>query len=465
MERRSRSGSQSSEASHYSTRRGNIAADGITPNVGFVIKTRRHDKTKIFINLYYHPFLKEMFPLPLTESWDKKGELCYVYGVIVPHATYTASGRDVKTRNTVRFFVCVIGMSIYNFIVCIGLCSQMCTDAIALLNTKYNDTLNLEFTTPKIVKGYVGAIVENYDVPQEYIYLKSKFYIVVYVSLNEYSKNLLCQLCSFIPYNAVERETDSAETVSGIQAALALSAEATEAAAVAATSAAVSTEIVGGEQTTPRVVSSDPVSTTDTTSITTSSESMNPLTKDVPVVDDYIIANPNLPAMIRTWARRKKRENKTLKTYYFVLERGTLSVFKDSREEPPYGHGLKASVFLANFRARTSMEAGEECVAVLEPAVNSNQSSSSSAAGSVSNTSESPRKSDGSASISKMDSERGNMFDGSKPILILFVDQKSLQKWLAAFRNHISWAVAHPEDAKADEQPKSRLSWIPFAKK
>lgn len=45
---------------------------------------------------------------------------------------------------------------------------QMCWDAITVINKEFNDTLSLDFVTPKIVKGFMGAVIKNHDVPQEY---------------------------------------------------------------------------------------------------------------------------------------------------------------------------------------------------------------------------------------------------------------------------------------------------------
>lgn len=201
----------------------------------------------------------------------------------------------------------------------------------------------------------------------------------------------------------------------------------------------------------------DTSSAAQSSSTSSPSETINPIVKDAalanPSSDEYLIPNPSLPSMIRTWARRKKRENKTLKTYYFVLERGTLSMFKDSREEPPYGHGHKGDIFLANFRASKSDEAGEECVVVLSRQFSSSGDPADS---------EKPPPSQASSATASNDASRGSLYDGTRPILILFVDQKSRDKWLSMFRQHISWATAHREDEKPQAQGgKSRLSWIP----
>lgn len=86
----------------FSIRRENVTTEGITPNVGFVFKTWRSNKTKVFINIFYHPFIKDLYPIVLPETYDKKGKKCFVYGVQVPNSMYTNSGRDIKVRNKVR---------------------------------------------------------------------------------------------------------------------------------------------------------------------------------------------------------------------------------------------------------------------------------------------------------------------------------------------------------------------------
>jgi len=93
--------SGSNQISPFSSRGANVSADSVTPHVWFVLKTRRDDKTKIFINLFYHEFVKDMYPIELSKSWDKKGEICLVYGVVVPRATYLTAEKDTKVCHTV----------------------------------------------------------------------------------------------------------------------------------------------------------------------------------------------------------------------------------------------------------------------------------------------------------------------------------------------------------------------------
>ena len=196
-------------------------------------------------------------------------------------------------------------------------------------------------------------------------------------------------------------------------------------------------------------------------------ETINPIVKDAPELDNYIIPNPALPSLIRTWARRKKRENKTLKTYYIVLDRGTLSLYKDSLEVPPYGHSPKGHLFLADCRASKSTEPGEDCLIVLSRSPSNISHSTSSQLGLQSDeirkaSSDSMTPRGGTESITSNDTSRHSLCDGSKPLLLLFVDQKSRDKWLEMFRQHVSWAVAHSEDDRTElSKPKSRLSWIP----
>lgn len=98
-----RNSKNSSQTSPFSTRGANVSADSVSPHVWFVVKTRREDKTKIFINLFYHENVKEMYPIELSKSWDKKGEVCLVYGAVVSRATYMDAERDTKFCNSVCY--------------------------------------------------------------------------------------------------------------------------------------------------------------------------------------------------------------------------------------------------------------------------------------------------------------------------------------------------------------------------
>lgn len=64
----------------------------ISPNVGFVIKTK--DLTtgeKIFINILYHEKVTEMIALDARESTDKKGEHCLAYSVVLASSLFQLS--------------------------------------------------------------------------------------------------------------------------------------------------------------------------------------------------------------------------------------------------------------------------------------------------------------------------------------------------------------------------------------
>jgi len=48
-------------------------------------------------------------------------------------------------------------------------------DAIKLVNAKYNETLSLQYTTPRVVKGYMGTVFpQNIDLPQENLIITSE---------------------------------------------------------------------------------------------------------------------------------------------------------------------------------------------------------------------------------------------------------------------------------------------------
>lgn len=64
----------------------------ITPNVGFVIKTKDlNTHEKIFINILYHEKVTEMIPVPAKESTDKKGERCLAYSVVLASSLFQLS--------------------------------------------------------------------------------------------------------------------------------------------------------------------------------------------------------------------------------------------------------------------------------------------------------------------------------------------------------------------------------------
>lgn len=91
-----------SRPGHFTTVATNVSPNGITPRVGFVIKTNCSYKSKVFINLFYHEFVKEMCVISASKSYDKKGESCFVYGIIVPYALYTSNCQT----NALRVQVC-----------------------------------------------------------------------------------------------------------------------------------------------------------------------------------------------------------------------------------------------------------------------------------------------------------------------------------------------------------------------
>lgn len=59
----------------------------------------------------------------------------------------------------------------------------MCWDAITLINTDFSDTLSLDYVTPKIVKGFMGAVIKDHDVPQKYRVTKRKCLIQYLLTL------------------------------------------------------------------------------------------------------------------------------------------------------------------------------------------------------------------------------------------------------------------------------------------
>ena len=50
-----------------------------------------------------------------------------------------------------------------------------------MINKTYKESLNIEYTTPKIARGYVGAVAYDLDIPQSYLLVKSKLYSHLYI--------------------------------------------------------------------------------------------------------------------------------------------------------------------------------------------------------------------------------------------------------------------------------------------
>ena len=89
------------QLNHFTTRASNISnGNGINPHVGFVIKTKCKDNTKVFINLFYHELVKGMCLISGSKSVDKKGKSCFIYGVIV-----SSSNNSENERNEVSFLL------------------------------------------------------------------------------------------------------------------------------------------------------------------------------------------------------------------------------------------------------------------------------------------------------------------------------------------------------------------------
>ena len=94
-------GSQLKDSHFNHSRVDKPAWDEINPEIGFVIKSRRDDQSKVFINIFFHSMLKRLMTLPLMECKDKTGQTCEVYGVIVPLQVFTKSAKNGTYRDKV----------------------------------------------------------------------------------------------------------------------------------------------------------------------------------------------------------------------------------------------------------------------------------------------------------------------------------------------------------------------------
>lgn len=106
-----------------------------------------------------------------------------------------------------------------------------------------------------------------------------------------------------------------------------------------------------------------------TAAMTEASTVQNPLTANAPIPEaEYFIPNPTLPPVSCFWVRIKSSKPiafKALKPYYFVLDKGRLTMFKDSLKTPPYGIRPKGTIYLADHFSEASTIPGEVSVALL----------------------------------------------------------------------------------------------------
>lgn len=198
-----------------------------------------------------------------------------------------------------------------------------------------------------------------------------------------------------------------------------------------------------------------------------SSEVKNPMTQDLCVPEaEYLLPDPTTPPTSRVWVRIKSSKSvpaKGLRPYYFVLEKGHLTMFKDSLKSAPYGVRPKGSIFLINHRAESSSIPGEGCVALLLHIGANLALSSKRSGGGVTPRSffkesvELQKKATDTAKSGTKEQKNSSFlcFGGSKAagtgyLKILFATRDARQEWLVAVRHHISWASAHTEDSSLD---------------
>ena len=89
------------DGAHLNHSRNQPSWDEINPDIGFVIKTRREDQSKVFINIFFNNMLKRIVTIPLLTCNDKAGQSCEVYGVVVPLQIFTKSAKNGTYRDKV----------------------------------------------------------------------------------------------------------------------------------------------------------------------------------------------------------------------------------------------------------------------------------------------------------------------------------------------------------------------------
>ena len=166
----------------------------------------------------------------------------------------------------------------------------------------------------------------------------------------------------------------------------------------------------------------DPKTTTSSTVITSTSSSSSSTASDSKsqtkrsLLKKFIQSGQQPPVIFGTWARFKTSP-KTLKTYYFELNQGTLywSENEPTQRNKDILSTYAGSCFLAGFEASSSVV--DKCVIVLT--------------GPSSSSSGTPSKSSAVTAASQM--------------CILFVNEALQNHWLKLFDRHKLWARFHPE--------------------
>lgn len=81
----------------------NELSSTLVPLIGFVIKCRTNNESKVFINIFHHPSVVTITNCSGPKSvTDKSGNICMAYDVIVPHAEFIACTHDELLRQQVN---------------------------------------------------------------------------------------------------------------------------------------------------------------------------------------------------------------------------------------------------------------------------------------------------------------------------------------------------------------------------
>lgn len=111
------------------------SSNAIIPLIGFVIKLKKIDDSKVFINVFHHDAMSmdTIHVCPPKKSTDKKGEEADLYDTVIATSLFSTSvvSDDEKMK--------------------------LCQQIIAKVNADFRESLPLEkFVLPKIKKGFAG---------------------------------------------------------------------------------------------------------------------------------------------------------------------------------------------------------------------------------------------------------------------------------------------------------------------
>lgn len=80
----------------------NVGSDFLLPECGFVVKTKRADNMKAFVNVFHHSSVLYLLTFPARIAADKAGEDCVTYDVVINTAVFTICVADNEAKIFVR---------------------------------------------------------------------------------------------------------------------------------------------------------------------------------------------------------------------------------------------------------------------------------------------------------------------------------------------------------------------------